>query len=109
MCYHWFYLKNYTANVGKTNISSVTRLWHNNFGFNQGRNHKYVLKLRERDNMAMTLFQQLLWNPEIIWSSNHGTSFTLNKEVQAYTNIVGKEYPNQVLKYKMNQLFRKKN
>ena len=96
----------YPADVSKTGISTVTTLWHNNFYFLQKSTaHGCVFISGEIDGMAMNLLQQLLWNPEIVWTSAHGPNATLNPQVRQYATTHGKEFPYRALKHLMDEKF----
>lgn len=97
----------YPAQVTKTHIQAVTTLWHNNFNFMRGvKAHACLFISGEIDGMAMNIFQQLLWNPEFVWKSSRGSSFTLNGAAQSYARTNGQDYPFKALKHLMDQKFR---
>lgn len=93
----------YPLGMNGTVIHPVTSLWHINFKYSSSSSD--LLIAGELDGIAMNLFQQLLWNPEVIYDYGKEQRSAVNNSALHFANIHGREFPFKVLKELMREKY----
>lgn len=107
--YHTFSVEiplQYPLGLSRTKIFPFTHIWHINFKLTPNTTTQSKLPIAgELEGIAMNLFHQLLWNPEIIYSNENTKGFAVNELALHFTNTHGRDFPFKVLKNLMLKKF----